>query len=240
MTRPFETWKVLPHGKLTALEENLLTVVGDLHMPLGDFPRRMSVVRLQDGRLVIYSAIALDEPEMAALESFGRPAFLIVPSDRHRMDAKIWRQRYPHLLVIAPEGARAKVEEVVRVDATSYDFRDPTVELVAVPGMDQHDAALVVRSSGGVSLILNELIWNVDNKPGFSGWLMKALGFTKSEPQIPALIAHIGIKDKPALQQQLEAWSRLYGLKRIVVSHGSIIEHDPLVVLRDLASQLAA
>ena len=177
---------------------------------------------------------------MAALESFGRPAFLIVPSDRHRMDAKIWRQRYPHLLVIAPEGARAKVEEVVRVDATSYDFRDPTVELVAVPGMDQHDAALVVRSSGGVSLILNELIWNVDNKPGFSGWLMKALGFTKSEPQIPALIAHIGIKDKPALQQQLEAWSRLYGLKRIVVSHGSIIEHDPLVVLRDLASQLAA
>jgi hypothetical protein len=43
MTRPFETWKVLPHGKLTAVEDNLLTVVGDLHMPLGDFPRRMSV-----------------------------------------------------------------------------------------------------------------------------------------------------------------------------------------------------
>lgn len=240
MTRPFETWKVLPHGKLTALEDNLLTVVGELHMPLGEFPRRMSVVRLQDGRLVIYSAIALDEPEMAALEKFGSPAFLIVPSDRHRLDAKIWRQRYPHLVVIAPEGARAKVEEVVRVDATSYDFGDPTVELLAVPGMDQHDAALVVRSASGVSLVLNELIWNVDNKPGFGGWLMKTFGFTKDEPQIPALISLTGIKDKPALRQQLEAWSRLYGLKRIIVSHGAIIENDPAFVLRDLASQLAA
>lgn len=240
MPRPFETWKVLPHGKLTAVEDNLLTVVGDLHMPLGDFPRRMSVVRLHDGRLVIYSAIALDEPEMAALERFGRPAFMIVPSDRHRMDAKIWRQRYPHLFVITPEGARSKVEEVVRVDASSYDFGDPTVELVAVPGMDEHDAALVVRSPSGVSLILNELIWNVDNKPGFGGWLMKALGFTKSEPQIPSVISLTGIKDKPALQQQLEAWSQLYGLKRIIVSHGAIIEHDPACVLRDLASQLAA
>ncbi|MES1188026.1 MAG: hypothetical protein ABUL60_29685 [Myxococcales bacterium] len=240
MTRPFETWKVLPHGKLTAIEDNLLTVVGELQMPLGEFPRRMSVVRLQDGRLVIYSAIALDEPEMAALEKFGSPAFLIVPSDRHRLDAKIWRQRYPQLVVIAPEGARAKVEEVVRVDATSYDFGDPTVELLAVPGMDQHDAALVVRSPSGVSLVLNELIWNVDNKPGFGGWLMKTLGFTKDEPQIPALISLTGIKDKPALQQQLEAWSQLYGLKRIIVSHGAIIENDPAIVLRDLASQLAA
>jgi hypothetical protein len=230
----------LPHGKLTAIEDNLLTVVGDLHMPLGDFPRRMSVVRLRDGRLVIYSAIALDEPEMAALERFGRPAFMIVPSDRHRMDAKIWRQRYPDLLVITPEGARDKVEEVVRVDATSYDFGDPTVELVAVPGMGEHDAALVVRSSSGVSLIVNELIWNVDNKPGFGGWLMKALGFTKDEPQIPSIISLTGIKDKPALQQQLQAWSQLYGLKRIIVSHGSIIEHDPAFVLRDLASKLAA
>lgn len=240
MTRPFETWKVLPHGKLTAVEDNLLTVVGDLHMPLGDFPRRMSVVRLQDGRLVIFSAIALDEPEMAALERFGRPAFMIVPSDRHRLDAKIWRQRYPQLFVIAPQGARAKVEEVVQVDATAYDFGDPTVELVAVPGMDQHDAALVVRSSSGVSLIVNELIWNVDNKPGFGGGLMRALGFTKDEPQIPSLISLIGIKDKPALQRQLRAWSQLYGLKRIIVSHGSIIEHDPALVLRDLASKLAA
>jgi len=94
MPQPFQAWKVLPHGKLTVIDENLVTVVGNLPMPLGEFPRRMTVARLRDGRLVIYSAIALDEAEMAALERFGVPTFLIVPGDRHRMDAKIWKQRY--------------------------------------------------------------------------------------------------------------------------------------------------
>jgi len=33
-------------------------------MPLMDQPRRMTVVRLNDSRLVVFSAIALDEDEM--------------------------------------------------------------------------------------------------------------------------------------------------------------------------------
>lgn len=241
MPQPFQTWKVLPHGKLTAVDENLLTVVGNLHMPLGDIPRRMTVARLRDGRLVIYSAIALDEPEMLALETFGTPAFLIVPNDRHRMDAKIWKQRYPRMLVIAPEGARDKVEEVVRVDATAdWDFRDPSVQLVTVPGTERHEAALIVSGPSGITLVINELIWNLHDQPGFSGWLMKAAGFTGDTPHIPRLTGFIDIKNKVALRDQLEQWSKLYGLSRIIVSHGDIIEDKPTKVLLDLAKQLAA
>jgi hypothetical protein len=240
MPQPLQTWQVLPHGRLSAVDDNLLTVVGELHMPLGNFPRRMTVARLRDGRLVIYSAIALDEPEMQMLEHFGIPTFLIVPSDRHRMDAKIWKQRYPHLLVIAPPGARAKVEEVVHVDATAFDFRDSTVRLITVPGMEDHEAALLVAGPTGTTLVLSELIWNVDHRPGFGGWLMKLAGFTKAEPQIPGIISFTGIKNKPALREQLEEWSKLYSLRRIIVSHGHIIEEKPTEVLRGLAKQLAA
>ena len=53
MTAPFKTWTVLPHGKLVAVTPTIRTVVGDIHMPIGDFPRRMTVVRLRDGRLVV-------------------------------------------------------------------------------------------------------------------------------------------------------------------------------------------
>src|SRR6476646_5845944 len=56
MPRSLKTWTVLPHGKLTEVEANILTVTGQVHMPLGDIPRRMTVVRLKDGRLVIWSA----------------------------------------------------------------------------------------------------------------------------------------------------------------------------------------
>jgi hypothetical protein len=238
MPQPFQSWKVLPHGQLSVVDENLLTVVGDLPMPVGDFPRRMTVARLRDGRLVIFSAIALDESEMAAIERIGQPTFLVVPSDLHRMDAKIWKQRYPHLVVLAPQGARAKVEEVVHVDDTHFDFRDNTVRFVTVPGTEDTEAALLVTNATGTTLVVNELIWNIDNRPGFGGWLMRMAGLTAPEPKIPALIALRSIKDRPALRHQLEEWSKIYSLKRIIVSHGSIIEDKPTQVLRDLAKQL--
>jgi hypothetical protein len=240
MPRPQQTWKVLPHSELSVVDDNLLSVVGELKMPIGEFPRRMTVVRLRDGRLVIYSAIALDEREMIALEKFGTPSFLIVPSDRHRLDAKIWKDRYPRLLVLAPAGAKEKVEEVVRVDATFFDFRDPTVRLVTVPGTEEHEAALIVTSEGGTTLVVNELIWNIDERPGFGGWLMKVAGMTGHEPIIPPLISLTDIKDKPALRHQLEEWANLYSLRRIIVSHGDIIETKPAEVLKELAKQLAA
>ncbi len=240
MTRPLEHWKVLPHGKLSVIDDNLLTVVGDLHLPIGDFPRRMTVARLRDGRLIIYSAIALDEDEMQSLEQFGVPAFLVIPSDRHRMDAKIWKDRYSGLTVLTPPGAREKVEEIVPVDATDFDFGDASVQLTTVPGTEGHEAALVVHGSSGITLVVNELIWNVDHRPGFGGWLMKVTGITSDAPQIPAIPKLLGFKDQPALRRQLEEWSNLYDLRRIIVSHGDIIENGPAVVLRDLAQQLAA
>lgn len=240
MPKPFEEWTVLPHGKLTKVDEDVLTVTGTLEMPLGDYPRRMTVVRLRDGGLVIYSAIALDDREMHALESFGTPAFLIVPGDIHRLDAKVWKDRYPHLIVVAPPGSRAKVEKVVQVDTTDVDFGDPNVRFVAVPGTDGHEAALLIERPTGATLVVNDLIWNLDHRPGFGGWLMKIAGFTGTTPHIPPIAGLKLIKDKPALRAQLEAWSRVEGLDRIIVSHGDIVTREPRAVLHRLAESLAA
>jgi hypothetical protein len=51
MTASFKTWKVLPHGKLTEIDENILTVVGEIPMPIGGLQRRMTVARLPHGAL---------------------------------------------------------------------------------------------------------------------------------------------------------------------------------------------
>jgi hypothetical protein len=235
----FKEWTVLPHGKLTRLEDNLLTVVGELPMPLGDFPRRMTVARLRDGRLVVFSAIALDEAEMRALERWGQLSHLIVPNERHRQDIRIWKARYPGLTVVAPPGARDKVAEVVPVDQTAVDFGDPDVSFVVVPGTAERESALVVRTPNGTTLVLNEIIWNVDDRPGFGGWLFHLIGFTGDDPKIPALMAAASIKDRPALKAQLERWASIPDLVRVVVSHGDIIEARAPAVLRALAAKLA-
>lgn len=240
MARPFDRWTVLPHKRLVQLDDNLLTVEGELPMPVGQFPRRMTVVRLRDGRLVIFSAIALDEPEMASIERFGRPAFLIVPSDIHRMDAKIWKDRYPDLFVVAPEGAKDRVEQVVPVDATHAELRDPRVRYVTVPGTEEGEAALVVQTASGTTLVLADLIWNVHDRPGLGGWLYRLFHLTGPDPQIAKVIRMRKIKDPRVVSNQLSSWSYLRGLNRIIVSHGDIVEGDPRALLRNLANSLAA
>ncbi|HYP77834.1 MAG TPA: hypothetical protein VER12_17810 [Polyangiaceae bacterium] len=240
MPKPFTQWTVLPHGKLTRLDDNLLSVTGELHMPVGDFPRRMTVVRLHDGRLVVFSAIALDEAEMQALEAFGAPSYLVVPNDLHRMDAKIWKDRYPEMRVVAPAGVRKQVDEIVPVEDSEPHFGDPQVQFVTVPGTREREAALVVRTWSGTTLIVNDLIWNMNDRPGFGGWLFHVMGFTGKEPRIPGIVELREIKDKLALRAQLERWARIPNLNRIIVSHGEIVSRDAKSVLDRLAASLAA
>jgi hypothetical protein len=239
MSRPLQQWKVLPHGKLSEVDENILTVTGDIRMPMMSLPRRMTVVRLNGSRLIVFSAIALNEDEMTRLEAYGRPAFLIVPSDKHRLDARPWKNRYPAMQVVAPEGARAKVEDVVPVDTVAPEFDDPNVQFVAVPGTRGHEAALVVRTPNGTTLVLNDLVGNIRSEPGSRSWLLQLAGFAGKEAQIPRVVKMVMIKDANALRAQLMQWAEIESLKRILVSHGSPIDQNPRQTLRDLAGSLA-
>ena len=234
MTVPFEKWTVLPHGKLTRLNERIVTVVGDLKMPLLHLPRRMTAVRLKSGTLAIFSAIALKEPDMAELEALGRPAFLIVPSERHRLDAPGYAQRYPNITVVAPNAGREKIGEVVRVDTSTPDFGDPSVRYVEVVA----DSALEVDCEDGLTIIVNDLIGDIHGESGIGGWLLRVMGFAGDDPHVPGPVKLALGKHKSEVAQQFRRWAERDDLRRIIVSHGDSIEVDPRGVLRTLASSL--
>lgn len=237
MPRPHATWTVLPHSPLTHIDDDILTVQGDMKMPLGHFPRRMTVVRLANHRLVVFSAIALDDSEMRWLETWGRPAFLVVPSALHRLDAKVWKERYPEMFVVAPEGARAQAEEVVTVDATSVDFGDPTVRFLPLPGTGAWDSALEVRRNGGTTLIINDLIWNLEARSGVIGLMREVAGMQREHPHIPPFIMKMSGNDRTSLADQLEQWANDETLRRVLVSHGEEIV-EPRPALRAIVASL--
>lgn len=238
MTQPYEHWTVQPHGPLTRVEDNIMTVVGALHMPLTDLPRRMTVVRLADGRLVVFSAIALAEDAMQELLHFGHPAFMVVPNDHHRLDAKAWKARFPSIRVVAPAGAADKVAQAVAVDCTHPEFSDPQVRFITVPGTKGHEAALLVRSETGMTLVLNDLVSNIRHTSGFGGFLLRMMRFAGEQPHIPTPVRLTLVDDKQALREQLLLWAREHSLKRILVSHGDPIEGQPSETLRALAASL--
>jgi hypothetical protein len=235
MPRIHETWQVLPHSPLQEIDDGILTVAGDIPMPLGNFPRRMTVVRLASGRTAIFSAIALPEPEMARIEAMGEPSFLIVPSGAHRLDSKAWKQRYPLMRVLTPAGAREDVAKVVPVDATTDILDDPEVHFIAVAGTGERDSALIIHRATGHTIVCNDIIGHVRHPHGIGAKVMsRMMGFGVDEPRVPRP-ARFQIKSPKALAQQLREWAALPNLRCIIVSHGDPITDDPAGALLRIA-----
>ena len=239
MPKLHDQWTVLPHDPLEEIEPVLLTVVGQIPMPLGNFPRRMTVVGLPGKRTAIWSPVALVEPDMKRIEALGTPAFLIIPNPAHRLDARPFRARYPQAKVITAPAARTRVAEAVPVDDVNADL-GTDIELVTVAGVDQLELAMLVRSERGLSLLTNDFIGNVGHPKGSGAWIMARLMGYGPTPRIPRVARRMFIKQPEALAAQMEQWAAIPDLKRVIPSHGDIIDEDAPAVLRSLAKSLRA
>ncbi len=235
MAKAFDTWNVLPHGAWTEHAENLRSVVGDLPgMPL---KRRMTVIQRSDGGLVIHNPVALDEPGMAALDAWGKPTFLVVPNGYHRLDSANFKRRYPDARVVCPRGAKKKVAEVVPVDLDYAGVTaDAAVGFEHLGGVAEAEGVLSVRSSDGVTLIFNDVLFNVPKLPGFSGFVLGLLGSTGG-PKVTLIGRLFVVKDKPALRAHLERLATPE-VRRLVPGHGDVVSEGAAEVLRRVAGGL--
>lgn len=231
-------WKVLPHGQVKTVDDRILTVEGEIPMPFGKFPRRMTVVGLSRNRSAIFSAMALNERAMRHIEEVGKPSFLIVPNGHHRLDAHAWKQRYPNLKVVCPPAAKKKVGEAVPVDSTQDILNDKNVDLIIVQGTGEGEAALAVRRKNGTTLIVNDTIANVRHPRGLGGKIIaRVFGFGVKRPQVPRVVKRVMVEDKAELAAQLREWSAIPALRRIIPSHGEIVER-PEPALERMADEL--
>ncbi len=234
MTRP---WIVPDHGPIERHEPNLWSVAGGVPgMPLR---RRMTVVRLGDGRLVIWSCMPLAEPAMNELEAWGTPAFMVVPSAHHRLDAPAYKQRYPAARVLCASEIRTQVQKVVAVDGSIEELpNDPALRWERVPGAGGGEIALRVTSAGSrLSVVINDVVFNHPHVPGFAGFVLRAIG-SSGGPRVTFIARTFMLKDNAALRGYLLELASLPGLTRVIVSHVDPIDQDPAAVLRRVAATL--
>lgn len=236
MRAAHESWTVLPHGPIEKLTENLWRVEGSLpNMPL---KRVLTIARMKDGRLVLHNAVALDDDGMKQVEAWGEPAYLVVPNGYHRLDAKVFKQRYPKIVVVAPAGSRAAVEKVVSVEQTYDEFvGDDTVALEHAEGVRRAEGVMRVRSLDGTTLVFNDLVFNLPHGKGLFGLIFRAIGSTGG-PRVTRISKLMVVKDKAATRAWLRKLAEDPALVRVIVSHGAPIAHEAREVLRAVADRL--
>lgn len=232
-----DAWAVLPHGPLVELAENLWRAEGNL--PSGPLKRVMTVARRSDGKLVVHNAIAMGDPEMKELEALGDLAWLVVPNGYHRIDAGRFAARYPEMKVHCPPGSRRRVGEAVRVDGTLDEIpADADVRFEKLHGVADAESVMVVRSKDGVTLVVNDLFFNMPHADGPVGSALKHLANSSGGPRISRISRLLLIKDKAKTRADLERLAEIPDLVRVIVSHHETITDKPAAVLRALASTL--
>lgn len=237
MAKAHETWKVLPHGPIEVLADNLWRVEGGLEgMPLR---RVMTIARRQSGDLVVHNAIALADAAMERIDAWGPVGTLVVPNGYHRLDARVYKQRYPQARVFCPAGARKKVEEVVPVDGTYDEFAaDDAVELLTLEGVGAQEGVMIVRSPDGVSVVFNDAIFNMPHGRGLSGWILRHVTASSGGPRVSRIARAFLVKDRGALRTHLERLSAIPGLLRMIVSHHEMVVGDAAAAIRQAAATL--
>lgn len=231
-----ERWVVLPHRPIEELDEHVWRVQGSLpNMPL---KRVMTVAKSERG-LVIFNGIALDEASMKRIEAWGTPVTLVVPNGFHRLDAPAYRRRYPDVEVLCPQAALGRVGKVVAVDGTLRDFpRDDHVTLFHLEGVGEQEAAMMVRCPQGVTLVLNDAVFNQPHGRGLAGAFFRHVTKSTGGPIISRVARTFLVRNRAAFRDHLERLADTPDLRRIIVSHHRTIDDDPAGVLRHIATTI--
>lgn len=237
MTKLNREWVVQPHGRLTDVASGLRTVEGSIVMPLGRFPRRMTIVAVKGGGQLVWSPIALGEAAMEELLAAGPVRFIVVPNRAHRLDLAAWKARFPKAKVIAPPGTRTAVGEAAKVDSTRNTIGDPAIRLRTFDGLKENEFLMEVERDDGVSLLLNDILANVRHPKGLGAKVMARLfGFGVKRPQTPRIVRRSFVQDGQAAGRQFRALAAIPQLRRIIPSHGDIIDRAPADALRRAAA----
>ena len=98
---------VTPNGRTCRQIANDVVVLSFPLRTFGiDFRRNVTLLRLGDGRVVIHSTAPFVRQDIAAMRSFGQPAWLVDATLRHDTFAKEGWAALSNLPYIAPVGSR--------------------------------------------------------------------------------------------------------------------------------------
>lgn len=214
----YETWTVNPNKPIETLDSRLWKVEG----LLGKVQRTMAIVRLDDGRLLLHNAIALDEAGMAAIDAWGEVAAILIPNAFHRMDARIMAQRYPKAKVYAPAGAAKDAAKATPVHGTFADCpQDAAVRVKHLPGIGDREGLIEVEGASGLSVVMNDMLVNIEKQKAPMDWFLGPTG----QVAIPRFARWLWTRDKAALKAELQRLADA-GPVRLIPGHGHDLQGD--------------
>jgi len=208
------TEALTPFAEGVWLSQDPVRIVG---MPL---TATMTVLRMGDAGLLLYSPVAMTPARRAAVEALGPVAHLYAPNLFHHRWLAEWAAAFPSARVHAPRGL-AKKNPTLRIDRIHGETPEPSfaghVDELGIAGFRLQETTLLYRPAR--TLLVADLVHNVGRPEHlWSAVYTRAMGF-HDRVALSRAIQWTGFSDRRAARASIDdALSR--GFDRLVVGHG--------------------
>lgn len=199
------------------------------------YTTRMTIIRLDDGKLWIHSPCKLTDSLQQEVDSLGEVSYLIAPNKIHYLFIQQWISRYPDANAYAAPGLIKKCPDIPfssELISKPNDVWCEQIDQLIFTGSPAMEEVVFFHKASG-TLILTDLIENFPTAH-FKPWqnhIAKLVGILAPDGQTPAdwRISFIFGKEKArACLQKIQAWQP----KAIIIAHGECIWQDAPAFLK--------
>jgi hypothetical protein len=130
------------------LAENIWAKVFPLAVLGAEIGRRVVVIRLQSGELIIHSTAAFSAADVAEIKALGRPGWIVEATLFHDTCAKGGRDAFGEIPYLVPEGFKAQGGLSLRNPPAEW---SEEVEVIALEGMPKVGSIFFIIGRAGRS-----------------------------------------------------------------------------------------
>lgn len=218
-------------GRLTPIADGLWELKYPLPVLGNHFGRRVTVVRLENGRLIIHSTAPFTAGDIRAIRDLGEPGWLVEPTLFHDTFAKEGCRAFERVPYLAPPGFPTVAEVQTRAlfpPPAEWEGQLEVLPLAGMPKVQEH----VFFHRASRTLIVCDFLFNFGQSGSvWSRFFVRYLMGLKNGVGMSAFFRMM-IKDRPAFIESVRpilGWD----YERIIVGHGDVIERDARRIFRE-------
>jgi len=208
-------------GPLTPFAEGIWVDTAPVRFLGMQLTTTMTVLRLGDGNLLLYSPVALTQARQSAIEALGPVAHLYAPNLFHHRWIGEWAAAFPSARLHAPVGL-AKKRGDLRIDRIHNAAPEPAfagvLEERHIDGFRLEESVVVYRPAG--TLVVADLVHNVGRpQHRWTNFYSRTMGFY-DRVALSRMIRWTAFTDRAAARRSLDELLAL-PFDRLIVGHGT-------------------
>jgi hypothetical protein len=194
---------------------------------------RTSVIRLDDGRLLVHSPAPPSEGLLKQLADLGEVSWLVVPNCFHHLGTPAAVAAFPDAKVLGPKSAAGR-NPALRLDLDIHEpaFAEAVPEFALFPleGVPFLDETLLYHRPTE-TLLGADVVLRADETDHWSWRFAARITGCFKRVSVPPDVKK-KVADKQAASRSLQAL-RALPIKRLIVAHGDVIHEAPLAQLAE-------